>query len=280
MSDISDLEGIFPIALRWNAENGVLGHSTFDSATGERGIEEIELGSQRAKFAFDYATRQRGYGLIRVGFYDMRLSPVGSRPPEWTDEMKKDGYKPAIGFWVWNPILGELRFDTNGVLLVRVLSGVWDSYRTFKEAAQGMVPIVHFVDRREEFVKGVGEMFWVPIIKIIGFVLRDKIAPFAMRPPTVKSPLAIDSQVSFALLEAPRSAGPSTDVRARLADKLGNTAATPVAKPTSARPKRGSKRGEPPEPVDPIQEPPKPLKRGSLDDFLDDGLPDDPIPEL
>jgi hypothetical protein len=279
VSDISDLEGIFPTALRWNAENGVLGYTVFDAATGERGIEVIELGSQRAKFALDYATRQRGYGLIRVGVYDMRLTSVGSPPPELTEEMEKDGYKPAVGCWAWNPILGEHRLDTNAVLFLKAIVGLWDSYRTFKEAAQGMAPIAHFVDRREEFIKAVGKTFWAPIIKIIGFVPRGKIEPFAMRSPTVKPPLAIDSQVSFALLEAPRPEGPSTDVQQRLRDKLsGNSAATP-AKPKSVRPKRDSKRGEPPESVDSL-EPPKPPERGPISDLIDDWLPDDPIPEL
>ena len=36
-----------------------------------------------ATFAMDMATRDRGYGLIRVGIYDMRLTPVGAPPPPW-----------------------------------------------------------------------------------------------------------------------------------------------------------------------------------------------------
>ena len=82
MSDLSDLHGVFPTSLRWNAETGFLAISVFNPETGERELQEIELGKP-ATFAMDLATRERGYGLIKTGVYDMRLTPVGSPPPPW-----------------------------------------------------------------------------------------------------------------------------------------------------------------------------------------------------
>jgi hypothetical protein len=239
MSDINDLHGVFPTPLRWNAEAGVLGYGTYDAATGERSIEEIELGSPEAKFVMDYACRARGYGLIRVGLYDMRLSPIGSPTPEWPGD---PDFKPAIGCWMWNPPLGELRLETAGAMFRKAIVAVWDRCRTFKEASEGLQPVVFFIDRRNRLVKAVGKTFWEPIIDIIGWVPRDKVPPFALRAPTVKPPVALDSQVSHALLGHLKQKA--------LAPSRGK------AKPGAA------------------------LKRGSLNEFLDDRLPDDPIPEL
>jgi hypothetical protein len=201
MTDISDLRGVFPTPLRWNAEGGVLGRGVRDEATGERDIEVIELGSPAAKFVMDYATRERGYGLIRIGVYDMRLQPCGSPPPEWPGD---EDFKPAIGCWFWNPPLGELRLETNQSTVLRAINGVWDHCRTYKEAAEGLQPVIHFVDRREKHYKAIGKSFWAPVIDIIGWVPRDKVPAFALRPPTVKPSPALDSQIAFALLETRR----------------------------------------------------------------------------
>ena len=197
MTDISDLHGIYPSPLRWNAEVGVLGRGIFDEVTGERTIVVIEFGSGEAKFVLDLATRERGYGLIRAGVYDMRLSPVGVAAPEWPG----DEFKPAIGCWLWNSLLGEVRLESNQSTLVRVVSAVWDRCRTFKEAATGLQPVIHFVDRVEHHYKSIGKSFWAPVINVIGWVERGEVPALAVRAPTVKPPLAIDSQVSFALLE-------------------------------------------------------------------------------
>ena len=99
MSDLSGLHGVFPTSLRWNAEDGFLGVSIYNPETGERELQEIELGKP-ATFAMDMATRERGYGLIRVGVYDMRLTPVGSPPPPWPDD---EEFKPALGVLVVEP---------------------------------------------------------------------------------------------------------------------------------------------------------------------------------
>jgi hypothetical protein len=95
-SDIADIyrNNRYPSSLRWGAETGDLGISIYDSASGERGVETVELGSQDAKFVLDLDTRERGYGLIRQGFRDFLLTPVGTTPP---DKPRDENYKPAIG---------------------------------------------------------------------------------------------------------------------------------------------------------------------------------------
>ena len=203
MSDIAGLHGVYAVPLRWNAETGSLGYSVFDEATGEREIIPIELGSPQARFVMDLATRERGYGLIRSGVYDMRLSPVGAAPPEWPGD---DDYKPAIGCWVWNQPLGELRLESNQSTLLKTVVDLWDRARTFTESSQGMQPVVHFADRRERVYRQIGKGFWAPVIDIIGWVPRDKVPTFAAREPTVKAPLALDAQVQFTLLGAPKQA--------------------------------------------------------------------------
>ena len=112
MSDLSDLHGIYPSSLRWNAESGFLAVSAFNGEAGERELQPIELG-QAATFVLDLATRERGYGLIKSGVYDMKLSPVGSPPPPWPEN---EEYKPALGCWMWTPTFGELRLDKRGDL--------------------------------------------------------------------------------------------------------------------------------------------------------------------
>ena len=108
MSDLSDLHGIYPTSLRWNAESGFLTVSAFNGETGERELQPIELG-QAATFVLDLATRERGYGLIKSGVYDMKLTAVSSPPPPWPEN---EEYKPALGCWMWNPTVGEVRLAT------------------------------------------------------------------------------------------------------------------------------------------------------------------------
>ena len=209
MNDLTDLHGVYPTTLRWNAEHGVLGHSYWDDMAGERSIKEIELGTPTARFVMDLATRERGYGLIRKGVYDMRLTPVNSPPPPWPGE---EDFKPAIGCWLWNPTLGEVRLETNGAILRGTTSAVWDRCRTFKEASDGLQPVIDFVDRREQSFEAIGRTFWAPLVDIVGWVPRDKVPPFALREPTVQPPAELDSQIHFALLNAPR---PEPTIRTR-----------------------------------------------------------------
>jgi hypothetical protein len=50
-------------------------------------------------------------------------------------------------------------------------------------------------------IRAIGKVYWTPVISIIGWLPRDKIPAVAAREPTVKSPVALDSQVRHALLE-------------------------------------------------------------------------------
>ena len=182
MSDLSDLDGVFPTPFRWNAEFGTANYLTLHEATGARELKDIELGSPAAKFVIDLATRARGYGKVKTGVYGMMLTPVGSPPPPRPDDTE---YKPAIGLWLWNPPLGELRLETNAQLLVRAISGLCDRCRTFTEASQGLQPVVHFVDRRKRPIAALNKVFYEPVIHIVGWFKRGEVPPFRLREPTV-----------------------------------------------------------------------------------------------
>ena len=43
MSDLAGLHGTFPTSVRWNAEEGFLGVSTYSPETGGRELREIRL---------------------------------------------------------------------------------------------------------------------------------------------------------------------------------------------------------------------------------------------
>ena len=180
-SDLEGLHEIIPPSLRWNAEAGILGYSIYDPAEGERGVEEIELGSPMAKFAFDLDTRSRGYGLVRSGLFDMKLTPANTPFPDFPS----DDYKPAIGVWVWNPPLGEVRIETNGTMFRNAVAGILDQTKNCKEAGDGLVPVAQFTDRHKQDYRQLGKSFWGPIIVLCGWLPRAQIAPFAAREPTV-----------------------------------------------------------------------------------------------
>jgi hypothetical protein len=220
MSDLSDLHGIYPTSLRWNAESGFLAVSAFNAETGERELRQIELG-QAATFVIDLATRERGYGLIKAGVYDMKLTPVSSPPPQWPGD---EEYKPALGCWAWHPTFGELRLETNAAIFRQAVTSVWDRCRFEPRAAEGLQPVIRFVDRVSIPVKAVGKTFQGPIIKIVGWVERDKIPGWATRTPTVSLPAALP------ILPAPSA-----------------QTAAPAKKPVKAR-KGAAKRG----PDDPL----------------------------
>jgi hypothetical protein len=194
--DIADLVGIYPTPLRWNAETGVLWLSIFNSETGEWEVKEIELNGPESRFAMDLPTRERGYGLIRAGVYDMKLTPVGTTAPDWPGE----DYKPAIGAWLWNPLVGEVRLETNQVTTVSSITAVWDQCRRFKECSAGEIPIIAFVGSFERHYRTIGKVFLAPRVEIIGLVLRDKVPTFAKREVTVQPPPALDTQIPFGIL--------------------------------------------------------------------------------
>jgi hypothetical protein len=200
MSDLSDLHGIYPTSLRWNAESGFLAVSAFNGETGERELQPIELG-QAATFVLDLATRERGYGLIKSGVYDMRLSPVGSPPPPWPEN---EEYKPALGCWMWNPTFGELRLETNATIFRDAIANVWDKSRFEPQAAEKLQPVICFADRVSKLVKQVGKTFYTPVIKIVGWIERDKVPVWREREPTVLPPKALP------ILPAPSALAPAT----------------------------------------------------------------------
>jgi hypothetical protein len=187
MSDLSGLHGIYPNSLRWNAENGILARSTFNSETGERELQPIELG-QPATFALDLATRERGYGLIRVGEYDMRLTPVGSPAPPWLEDLE---FKPAIGCWLWSPTFDELRLETNAALLRQAIVSVWDQARAAPQAVENQQPVIRFTDRVSVGFRTLGKTYFSPVIHIVGWAERNKVPGWSERPPTVAPPAAM-----------------------------------------------------------------------------------------
>jgi hypothetical protein len=162
MSDLSDLHGIYPNSLRWNAETGVLAISAFDPKSGERELKPIEFG-QPATFALDMATRERGYGRIRVGEYDMRLTPVGSPAPPWPGDGEE--YKPAIGVWGWSPQHGEVRIETNAALFRQAIDNVFREAKCEPEAAKGEQPVVCIVNRVLVTIKALKRDFFAPLIE-------------------------------------------------------------------------------------------------------------------
>jgi hypothetical protein len=200
MSDLSDLHGIYPTSLRWNAESGFLAVSAFNGETGERELRQIQLG-QAATFVLDLATRERGYGLIKSGVYEMKLTPVSSLPPPWPGD---EEYKPALGCWAWNPAFGELRLETNAAIFRDIVASVWDQCRDEPQAAKGLQPVVRFVDRVSISVKSVNKTFLGPVIKIVGWVERDKVPGWAARTPTVSPSTAPP------ILSAPSAPTPAT----------------------------------------------------------------------
>ena len=217
MSDISDLHGVYPTSLRWNAETGILAVSVFNAETGERELREIELG-QPATFALDLATRERGYGLIKTGVYNMTLTPVGSPAPQWPGD---EEYKVAVGCWVWNPTFGELRLETNAAIFRQALLAVWDECRSKAEAAEGLQPIIRFVDRVPVLVKAVNKTFSGPVIKPVGWVERDKVPGWRERAPTV-SPSAVPPLLSAS--SAPAPATPAAKKPAKVNPKAKQSA--------------------------------------------------------
>ena len=184
MSDLSGLHGVFAPSLRWNAEEGFLSVSVFNSETGEREPKEIDLGPA-ATFVMDMATRERGYGAIRVGFYDMRLTPVSSPPPPWPGD---EEYKPALGCWVYHPDYGELRLETNAAMFREAVTGIWDAAKSEPQAAAAeQQPVVRFTGRVSVPIKALKKSFYRPVIEIVGSVERNKVPGWAARTPTVKS---------------------------------------------------------------------------------------------
>jgi hypothetical protein len=186
MSDLFDLHGIFPDSLRWNAETGVLGIGVFNPESGEREVQPVELGNT-ATFVMDLATRERGYGLIKVGVYDMKLSPVGSPAPAWPGD---EEYRPAAACWLWNPTFGELRLEVCSAIFRQAIANVWDKARFAPEAIRGQQPVIRFVDRVDVVIKSLNKTFYGPVVQIVGWAERNDVLGWKERTPTVPPPAA------------------------------------------------------------------------------------------
>jgi hypothetical protein len=221
MTDLSDLDGIFPNSVRWNAEDGFLAISAYNSETAERELREVPLGRE-ATFALDLLTRERGYGQIRVGVYEMRLTPIGSPPPPKPDDPE---FRPALGCWLWNPNIGEVRLETNATLFREAVANIWDKSRFEPQAAEGLQPVICFADRVSKLIRQVNKTFYAPVIKIAGWVERGKVPGWQERAPTVAPPKAL-----------PILSAPSTPISAPAAP------AAPAVKKT-AKIKRAAKPG-------------------------------------
>jgi hypothetical protein len=205
MSDLSDLHGIYATAIRWNAEIGSLAISTFNPEIGERELQEIELGKP-ATFVFDLATRARGYGMIKVGIYDMRLTPVSAPAPPWPGDVE---FKPALGCWLWNPTVGEVRLETNASIFRQAISSVWVRACSKSEAAAGLQPVICFADRASMTIRALGKTFQSPIIKNIGWIERDKVPGWTSRAPTVAPPAALPLLTAASTPATPAAATPA-----------------------------------------------------------------------
>jgi hypothetical protein len=234
MSDLSDLHGIFTDSLRWNAETGVLGVGVFNPETGDREVREIPLGNV-ATFVVDLATRERGYGLIKVGVYDMKLTPVGSPPPPRPDD---EEFRPALGCWVWNPALGELRLEVCSAIFRTVVANVWDQAKFAPEAIRGLQPVVRFASV-DVPVKSVNKTFFGPVVQIVGWFERNDVPGWKERTPTVPPPKA-PPLLAASSTPAPVVMAPS---RAKLKPPRG------AAKPGPGKPGLGK-----PGPDDPIDD--------------------------
>jgi hypothetical protein len=133
------------------------------------------------------ATRERGYGLIKTGVYDMKLTPVSSPAPTWPGDAE---FKPALGCWLWNPTYGELRLETNAAIFRQAVASVWDKARSEPQAAEGLQPVIRFTDRVSTFIKTVNKTFFAPKTQIVGWAERDRVPGWSARPPTVSPPAA------------------------------------------------------------------------------------------
>jgi hypothetical protein len=71
-------------------------------------------------------------------------------------------------------------------------------YKTYQEAADGMLPVTEFGPPREVKVGRTNtRIFWTPVLTITGWIPRDEIPALRYRPPTVSPPVRQDQQIPF-----------------------------------------------------------------------------------
>ena len=116
---------------------------------------------------------------------------------------------------MWNPTFGEVRLETNATIFRQAVTNVWDRCRFEPQATEGLQPVVRFVDRIAIQVKAVNKTFSGPVIKIVGWVERDKVPGWAARTPTVSPPEAPP------ILPAPSAPTPAAPAKKPVKDRKG-----------------------------------------------------------
>jgi hypothetical protein len=193
MNDLADLIGVKGIrdpSLRWNAIDGKGWRiETFNEA-GER---DFELLPENHNFVCDMLTRQRGVGKTGDGLFLMHLTPVGSPPPIVAD----DDLKPAVSMTVWAPDTGCAEITTCGAVLRNSIVHLWEKYKSFKEASNGLVPVVKFGPAVEVPIgkKNNLRIFWGPTFEFINWLDRNEVPGLCYRQATVPPPKPSNLQI-------------------------------------------------------------------------------------
>jgi hypothetical protein len=166
----------------------------FNALTGVGQVNEFELGWPSIWTA-DMYTRRRGYGKTGDGVFEFYLTPVGSEPPKPPQD---DKFKPAIAILWWSPQYGLAEMITNSTLLRRTVSDFWEVYKSYQEAADGLLPVTEFGAPKEvQIGKNNMRIFWTPVLTIVGWMSRDEIPALKYRPATVPPPIRLDQQTLF-----------------------------------------------------------------------------------
>ena len=201
--------GRYPDNLRWNGEEGRLFLVTSNEVFEQEKIP-IELNTTSSTFAVDTLRRERGLVHIEVGIYEAYLSPVGQPVPELPPGADRTKFKAAIGVDVWNPAYGLLRLEACSAYVKGAVGRIFQLYARAPEAANGLVPVIRFVDSQPVTPKRYpNKTYYAPRIDLVGCLPREKIPEFAAMEPTVPLPAAItnDSQLAAVLrakLEGPK----------------------------------------------------------------------------
>ena len=184
MSDLDDLNHAIVLLQRLK----------FNALTGSLLLGDTELGAG-SRWVGDMLTRRRGVGRTGDGVFEFYLTPVGSAPPTIPED---DKFKPAVAMIWWSPEDGLAEMITNGSILRRTISDYWETYKTYQEAADGMLPLTEFGPPREVKVGRTNiRVFWTPVLTVIGWIPREDIPALKYRPPTVPPPIRRDQQVPF-----------------------------------------------------------------------------------
>jgi hypothetical protein len=143
--------------------------------------------------------RERGYGKATDKEFKMYLSPVGAPLPPNIPEDDPE-LKPALSMALWSPSFGDAVMTTCGAIVRTAVNAMWTRYRSFREASDGLLPIITFGEAHE--IEVAKRAFQAPQIDITGWVKRETIPSFALLPPTVSPPPPVDAQIGFSAIPA------------------------------------------------------------------------------